>query len=309
MASAGTARRRRRKCFTAAACSAPTIVNENAGDLLGGTVYEGYGPGTCNCQFTSVYPYAIGPRLGVAYQFAPKMVVRAGWGIVYGNTPDGAGTGAGWRRLEHPQLQFDILRGARGDFWPRLAVHHGADFPGQPRPGNSAADRARSTTLRTSRIANAGRPPRINQWNIALQRELTANMSVEAAYVGNRGVWLQQGGSWDLNALTPQGSPRSGLNLSSATDRALLTSPLNSALAASLGFSTPPYAGFPTTLTVAQSLRPYPQFGSLSSDLGALRRQLVRRVAGEGHQANVLSSRRFGVVHEVEDAGCGSDTQ
>lgn len=35
---------------------------------------------------------------------------------------------------------------------------------------------------------NAGRPPRINQWNISVQRELTRDLVVEAAYVGNHSV-------------------------------------------------------------------------------------------------------------------------
>ena len=38
---------------------------------------------------------------------------------------------------------------------------------------------------------NAGRPPRIANWNIGFQREITKDLSVEAAYVGNRGVWFR----------------------------------------------------------------------------------------------------------------------
>ena len=41
------------------------------------------GPSRCNCQFTDKYPYAIGPRIGVAYQFTPKTVLRGGWGFAY----------------------------------------------------------------------------------------------------------------------------------------------------------------------------------------------------------------------------------
>ena len=51
---------------------------------------------------------------------------------------------------------------------------------------------------------NAARPPRMNQWNIALQREITRDLIVEAAYVGNRGVWFVASSLVDLNALTPQ---------------------------------------------------------------------------------------------------------
>jgi hypothetical protein len=63
-----------------------TTPNPSAGGLLGATIYEGTGEGRCNCKFTSAYPYAIGPRLGLAYQINPKTVLRAGWGLTYGNT-------------------------------------------------------------------------------------------------------------------------------------------------------------------------------------------------------------------------------
>jgi hypothetical protein len=69
----------------------------------------------------------------------------------------------------------------------------------------------------------------------------------------------------DINALTPQILSSVGLNLNNAADRTLLTSPLNSPTAVARGFSAPPYAGFPLTTTVAQSLRPFPQFGSIQS--------------------------------------------
>ena len=36
---------------------------------------------------------------------------------------------------------------------------------------------------------NAGRPARLLQWNIGLQREINRNLVVEASYVANRGVW------------------------------------------------------------------------------------------------------------------------
>ena len=58
----------------------PTVANPNAGGRLGGYRYAS----TCNCQFyKSAYPYGIGPRIGAAYQIAPKTVLRGGWGVNY----------------------------------------------------------------------------------------------------------------------------------------------------------------------------------------------------------------------------------
>jgi hypothetical protein len=109
----------------------------------------------------------------------------------------------------------------------------------------------------------AGRPARINQWNVALQRQLTKDMSIEAAYVGNRGVWEPSNGLVALNAITPARLKALGLDLTNAATRTLLTSQIGSATAKAAGYSVP-YAGFPTTATVAQSLRPFPEYNGSS---------------------------------------------
>ena len=58
----------------------PNVPNTNAGGAHGGTIYAN----TCNCQFyQKAYPWAFGPRLGVAYQLDPKTVLRGGWGVNY----------------------------------------------------------------------------------------------------------------------------------------------------------------------------------------------------------------------------------
>jgi hypothetical protein len=88
---------------------------------------------------------------------------------------------------------------------------------------------------------------------------------VDASYVGNRGAWFQANSLVDLNALTPERIASFGLDIRNAADRTLLTSQIGSALAAQRGFNRLPYPGFPTGQTVAQSLRPFPQFGNLGS--------------------------------------------
>ncbi len=92
---------------------------------------------------------------------------------------------------------------------------------------------------------------------------------VEAAFVGNRGVWLSEAGLVGLNNLTPQEITAAGLSLNNPANLALLSSPMSSPQVIAAGFKAP-YAGFPMTLTLAQALRPFPQFGSISDTAAPL---------------------------------------
>jgi hypothetical protein len=110
---------------------------------------------------------------------------------------------------------------------------------------------------------NAGHPARQVQWSIGIQREIFQNLAVEAAYVGNRGVWWNSPGLVDVNANTPESLRAAGLDITNAADRALLTARLDNANVVARGFR-PPYAGYPLSNTLAQSLRPFPQFDSIN---------------------------------------------
>ena len=109
---------------------------------------------------------------------------------------------------------------------------------------------------------NAGRPARQSQWSVGIQREITRDLVVEASYVGNRGVWWQAPGLLNLNANTPERLSAFGLDVNNAGDRTLLTSAMNTAAVVARGFKAP-YAGFPSNQTLAQALRPFPQFTTL----------------------------------------------
>src|SRR5438093_8590831 len=108
---------------------------------------------------------------------------------------------------------------------------------------------------------NAGRPPRQVQWSIGFQREVAPNFVVEAAYVGNRGVWWQAPGLLNLNATTPERLKAFGLDVTNAADQALLRSTFTQPAVTSR-FKIP-YPGFPLNQTLAQALRPFPQFTNI----------------------------------------------
>ncbi len=241
----------------------PTVPNPAAGGLPGGIVYEGYGNGRCNCRFTSPYPYAIGPRLGAAWQIDDKTVLRSGFGVTYTNLPtygyftNSAILGVGFDQRVWDNPGFGEPAATLRD---GLQYNVGDLYVASLNPGlrpNAGQLNAPSTTI----DPNGARPGRIFQWNLSLQREVVRNVLVEAAYVGNRGNWLTNNALSSPNAISDERLAQFGLNRLNANDQALLVSRIDSQLAQSRGFRAP-YAGYPANATVAQVLRPFPQFNS-----------------------------------------------
>ena len=240
----------------------PTLPNPTVGGQPGAAIYQA----TCKCDFAHNYPWAFGPRLGAAYQITTKTVVRAGFGIAYSGSPiyaSGGGAGTASNPFGPSANPFQpgmiLSQGvpltAQQIVWPNLSpgqfplVGAGSPLVGAGPP--SVIDQ------------NAGRPARNYQWSVGLQREIVRNLVVEAAYVGSRGIWWSPISSplVNYNYLSPQRLSSYGLNLNNPADLAILSAQVGSAAAGPFQNKVP-YAGFPLTATVAQSLRPFPQFNS-----------------------------------------------
>jgi hypothetical protein len=251
----------------------PTLPNPAAGGHPGATIYQA----NCNCQFAHNYPYGLGPRLGFAYQVIPKTVLRGGFGIIYSGVGAGQvfGNASGNASASNPFGPSvpgqGIMTWGQGVTiggqpltaaeiaWPNLSPGYypiGGVVPGT---GPQYVDQ------------NAGRPVRQYQYSFTIQREIYSNLVVDASYVGNRGVWWPTyndtaGAMENFNYLSPQLLSNYGLSLSNPADFAMLLAPLNSPAAGPF-LDKIPFTGFPLTATVAQSLRPFPQF---NAGLGAI---------------------------------------
>jgi hypothetical protein len=231
----------------------PTLPNPSTGNLPGAVYFE-----TGDTRFASVYPHAWGPRLGVAYQFTAKTVIRAGTGIMYAQTSTENALSSGGVASNNPysspsygDAAIFLRDGAPTPMpWPNFDPGQ-YPLPGQLTSPPRAFDR------------NSGRPARMIQWSLSIQREIFQNLAVEIAYVGNRGAWWEANDLININALTAERIASFGLDINSQADRDLLNARLDSPLAAERGFNNPPYPSFPTSSTVAQSLRPFPQFGTI----------------------------------------------
>jgi hypothetical protein len=243
----------------------PWVTNPSAGNLKGGTAY----PATCNCDFAPPYKFGIGPRLGVAYQVDHKTVIRGGFGLVYGRTSDSSYItnspilGTGFNQLAYASPAFGIAEGLlkNGLSYTQAQINDASLNPGIVPYANQLNPPPYYITQQ------GGRPPRIMQWNISAQRELTKDLVVEAAFVGNVGVWEQSDGFVQINSDSIQRLASLGYNTTNPATLSLLTSNWNSPQAVAAGI-TPPYAGYPVT-TVAQLLRPFPQFTSVSTKWSA----------------------------------------
>jgi hypothetical protein len=166
----------------------PTTPNANASGELGATVYAS----TCNCPFyQKTYPYALGPRLGLAYQLDSKTVIRGGWGINYQFNASSAGgvvtlNGAYPLTGINPYINSSSPGSIVQPIWPNTDPNR---FPAPTVTGALTVGGA----LPFMPDGNENRPPRVNQWSLGFQREITHDFVVDASYIGNRGVWLPGG--------------------------------------------------------------------------------------------------------------------
>jgi hypothetical protein len=235
---------------------APGLANPTVGGYPGGVIYEA----TCHCSLARNYPYAFGPRLGVAYQITPKTVFRAGAGVAYDGTATAAtGTGSASPANNFTAPGFGdpamtLAGGVPPSYvlpWPNpsAGAYPNPNFPAFLNGMTSIVDQ------------NAGRPARQIQWSAGFEREIFRNLAVDASYVGNRGAWWLSSILDNYNALTPQILSAAGLDINNPSDRAILRAPIGSSAAGRFQNKLP-YAGFPLTATVAQALRPFPQFSS-----------------------------------------------
>lgn len=171
----------------------------------------GYGPIGLNGNINNTYK-AFAPRLGVAYQFDSKTVVRMGYGrsfdigvfgsnfghVVTQNLPVLAQQSIRDSTLNTAASDqrspiFTLAQGPPAfDFAAILGDISSAGTLPLLGPNGDVTPRVRPTTQRL---------PTLDAWNATIQRQVTPTMSVEVAYIGNKGthVFAGLGPSYDPN--------------------------------------------------------------------------------------------------------------
>jgi hypothetical protein len=196
--------------------------------------------------FQNTYYRQIDPRFGFAYALHEKAVIRGGYAIT--NTPP-ISNGFGFpgtlgyngsislnssnTPLKFPQDPVMFLSQRYPDFAGTLPNH-------SPTLANGLG----TTYIRP----DGSRVPYVQNFNLGVQYQLPASTVLEVSYIGTKGTRLEAPGLDDLNQVRA-----AALALGDA-----LLDPLS----AHPGLVPLPYAGF--SGTVAQALRPFPQFQGIS---------------------------------------------
>jgi len=228
----------------------PTTPNPAAGNIPGALVFAGSGPGRIGRRAIADSNFkAFGPRVGLAYSLDNKTVLRAGYSRSFGFVTAAAGSAhfLGFVTIFTPSNTTSGVQ-------PTFLFQNG--FPPYPLPPQLDPSFGNGNTVNWWQGRDATLLPTADSWTVSIQRQLTGTIMVETAYSGMKGTHLQSGLD-NINQV-----PYSYLQKYGA---ALLNSDINSPAAVAAGIKLP-YPGF--TGSVAQALRPFPQFLTIDTATG-----------------------------------------
>lgn len=235
---------------------APDRPNPGAGNLPGALIYAGNCKG-CEGSRTLADSYfkAFGPRFGLAYTWNQKTVIRASYGLSYGNITTVTGS-------TH-NLGFTLSTGfpdTSQGLRPSFLVKDG--LPAWQPPPFVDPSFGNGRSMPWWQGSEATRPPAFQSFNFSIQRQLSSTTVAEIAYNASLGSRLQAG-LLQYNALPPSVLTQYGATL--------LNSRIGSPAAQAAGIGEP-FPGFinlfGNNATVRQALRPFPQFQGIDTASG-----------------------------------------
>jgi hypothetical protein len=207
------------------------IVDNGGTGVIRVAGYGGYGlNGNVKDTFN-----AFAPRFGIAYQVTPKTVVRMGYGRSYDMGVFGSNFGHTVTQnlpvlIKQNIDASSIITGANPNDIPLLTLAAGPIAPVFPViPANG------QITFASLNGQDGGvhiRPikqvlPTLDAWNLTVQRQLTNTISLEVAYVGNKGShgFSGDGPNYDINPLSMFGyqtiDPNTGVDYTPSQRRPL----------------------------------------------------------------------------------------
>jgi hypothetical protein len=224
-----------------------TTPNPGAGNLPGAVVFAGSGPGRVGTRgLADPYYGAWGPHIGGAYQLNEKTVIRASYARAFGplQSVTGSTHNSGFTLTQ-------TFSTANNGITPTFTMDKGVPAYTVPPFINPAV--SNGTNVAWFQGQETTHPPTTDNLSFSIQRQIGSSMVFDASYSGVLGSHLQAQ-LLNYNQLNPKYLTAFG---TIAQSTKVLNSQVGSATANAAGVLAP-YPGF--TGTVAQALRPYPQY-------------------------------------------------
>lgn len=250
----------------------PSLPNPAAGNLPGALAFagrNGYGR-----TFQDNWLGGFGPRLGAVYALNDRTSLRATWGIYY--------TGTALQTQVSPLGFTNQPTFVSADNFTPVYNWNQQAFPQEfAMPPVIDPSFANGQAVFYD-PPDGGRLPQVSSWTLGVQRELGGGFSVDVSYIGSHSTHV---------ALPPANSEINFVSPEYLSLGNLLLQPITSAAAGNAGF-VEPFPGFANQRganTVAQALKPYPQYTSITSTS-------ARLTEGESryHSVQIRANKRFG---------------
>ncbi|HTT19295.1 MAG TPA: carboxypeptidase regulatory-like domain-containing protein [Candidatus Sulfotelmatobacter sp.] len=147
----------------------------------------------------------IQPRFGFAFQFVPKMVLRGGYGIYYGQSRSGVTGVAPYGSQGFNQFTNVITANPVDHATPY--AHLNNPFPnGLIQPSGNTLGLMNDVGFGANgplRTPGANQTPYEQSWSLGIERQLPSNILINAEYIGKKGTHLPFSGSNYINHLGP----------------------------------------------------------------------------------------------------------
>ncbi len=232
-----------------------TEPNPGADGFPGALVFAGKGPGrngVVDEKWANTYFKDFGPRIGFAWSpglLKDRGVIRGGYSIYYGPIVYAEFGAGGLRQGFTGGLNPALASSPDQGFTPAFNISSGVP-PFTPPPNLDPTQENGGGPFYID--PSNGRPAMIQNWSLELQHKLPGDFFLDIAYVGQHATHLRSQFN-QIDTLDP-----SNFALGS-----LLNADINSPQAMTAGIQKP-YPSFGGT--VAQALRPFPQYTFINTD-------------------------------------------